>query len=437
MLRSLIASWPLFFGLFLIMIGNGLLVFMLGVRASNAGFGTFISSIMMGGYFLGFFGGSQIVPKMLSTVGHIRTFGALSAIASAAVLMHLIKTDPILWTVMRVFTGFAYAGMYIVVESWLNAKATNETRGQMLSIYMIITMGGVGLGQITGGFDDGTAINLFLLASILVSIAVVPILISAAPAPEFAEPESVPLRHLYSISPLAMLGMGLQGMTASMTFGLGAIYATAIGLTSVQGAFFVASVTAGNMLLQYPVGRLSDIFDRRKIIMTVSLVAGLAAFGASLMGPANYWLLLVLTALYGGFSLTIYSLCIAHANDYLTPSQMVGTASTLITVNGIGAIIGPPVVGALMDVAGTQVYFWIIALIHAVLVGLALLRMSVSASVPVLAQGPFVAVPEVGTAVAATLNPESAWDEEDDDTDQQATLFEDNPYLQMPAAAQD
>ena len=123
MLRSLIASWPLFFGLFLIMIGNGLLIFMLGVRASNAGFGTFISSIMMGGYFLGFFGGSQIVPKMLSTVGHIRTFGALSAIASAAVLMHLIKTDPILWTVMRVFTGFAYAGMYIVVESWLNAKA--------------------------------------------------------------------------------------------------------------------------------------------------------------------------------------------------------------------------------------------------------------------------------------------------------------------------
>jgi MFS family permease len=191
------------------------------------------------------------------------------------------------------------------------------------------------------------------------------------------------------------------------------------------------------MLLQYPVGRLSDIFDRRKIIMTVSLVAGLAAFGASLMGPANYWLLLVLTALYGGFSLTIYSLCIAHANDYLTPSQMVGTASTLITVNGIGAIIGPPVVGALMDVAGTQVYFWIIALIHAVLVGLVLLRMSVSSSVPVLAQGPFVAVPEVGTAVAATLNPESAWDEEDDDTDQQATLFEDNPYLQMPAAAQD
>jgi len=437
MLRSLIASWPLFFGLFLIMIGNGLLIFMLGVRASNAGFGTFISSIMMSGYFVGFFGGSQIVPKLLSTVGHIRTFGALSAIASAAVLVHLLKTDPVLWTVMRVFTGFAYAGMYIVVESWLNAKATNDSRGQMLSIYMIITMGGLGLGQITGGLDDGAAISLFLLASILVSIAVVPILISVSPAPEFAEPESVSMRRLYSISPLAMVGMGLQGVTAAMTFGLGAVYATAIGLTSVQAAVFVASVTIGNMILQYPIGKLSDVFDRRKIIMIVSAVAGISAFGASLMGPSHYWILLVLTALYGGFSLTIYSLCIAHANDYLTPSQMVGTASTLITVNGIGAIIGPPLVGALMDISGTQIYFVMIALIHAVLVAMALVRMSVRAAVPVQAQGPFIAVPEVGTAVAATLNPEAAWSEEDDDSDPQAPLFEDNPYLQITPTSQD
>ena len=431
MLRSLIASWPLFFGLFLIMIGNGLLVFMLGVRANNAGFSTFISSIMMGGYFFGFFGGSQIVPKLLSSVGHIRTFGALSAIASAAVLMHLVKTDPYLWTAMRVFTGFAYAGMYIVVESWLNAKATNETRGQMLSIYMIITMGGLGLGQISGGFDNGITSQLFLLASILVSIAVVPILLTASPAPEFAEPESVSMRRLYSISPLAMLGMVLQGMTASMTFGLGAIYATMIGLTSFQAALFASSVTIGNMLLQYPVGRLSDIFDRRKVIMLVAGMAGISAFSASFLGPSHFWVLVILTALYGGFSLTIYSLCIAHANDYLTPSQMVGTASTLITVNGIGAIVGAPLVGGLIDIAGAQIYFIVVALIHGLLVGLVLVRMSIRPSVPIQAQGPFIAVPEIGTAVVASLNPEAAWSEEENDVDNQASLFEDNPYLQI------
>ena len=143
MFRSLMSSWPLFFGLLLIMIGNGILVFLLGVRASSAGFTTTISGLMMGGYFVGFFGGSHFVPKILHDVGHFRTFGALSAIASAAVLVHIIAVDPVLWTVMRMFTGFAYAGMYIVVESWLNDKSTNETRGQMLAVYMIITMAGL------------------------------------------------------------------------------------------------------------------------------------------------------------------------------------------------------------------------------------------------------------------------------------------------------
>ena len=151
MFRSLLSSWPLFFGLLLIMIGNGLLVFLLGVRASAAGFSTTVSGLMMGGYFIGFFGGSRYVPRILQEVGHIRTFGALSAIASAAVLVHIISVDPVLWTVMRLFTGFAYAGMYIVVESWLNDKSTNETRGQMLAVYMIITMAGLSAGQLMGG----------------------------------------------------------------------------------------------------------------------------------------------------------------------------------------------------------------------------------------------------------------------------------------------
>jgi len=433
MIRSLLSSWPLFFGLFLIMIGNGLLLFLLGVRASEAGFGTTISGIMMGGYYLGFFGGSQLVPKMLSDVGHIRTFGALSAIASSAVLLHLIAVDPVLWSVMRIFTGFAYAGMYIVVESWLNAKATNETRGQILSVYMIITMGGMSLGQVAGGFDDGISAVLFISASVLVSVAVVPILISVAPAPEFSEPESVSLRRLYDISPLAMIGMLLAGLTASMTFGVGAVYAASIGLSTKQGALFLASATIGNMLLQYPVGRLSDILDRRQVIMIVAAAASLAAVGASLMGPQNYWPLVVLMACYGGFSMTIYSLCHAHANDYLTPSQMVGTASTLITVNGIGAIIGPPLVGTLMEIAGSGIYFLLIAGIHLVLIVLVLLRMRARAPVPALAQGPFVAVPEAGTAVAATLNPEAAWTEENDLPEKGPNTLEDNPYLSMPA----
>lgn len=432
MIRSLVASWPLFFGLLMIMTGNGLLLLLLGVRATNEGFSALMSGIMMGGYFLGFFGGSTIVPNLLLSVGHIRTFGALSAIASAAVLLHLLYTDPLLWTVLRVFTGFSYAGMYIVVESWLNEKSTNETRGQMLAIYMIITMGGMGAGQMLGGTDDGQSVLLFLIASVLVSLAVVPILLTAAKAPEFNTPDPVPIRRLYSISPLALVGMFLQGITASMTFGVGAVYATAIGMNSYQASLFMASVTIGNMIMQYPVGRLSDYLDRRFVILLVAVIAGAAAAGASLFSVDQFWMLLLLTALYGGFSLTIYSLCIAHANDYLTPSQMVSTASTLITINGVGAIIGSPVVGALMGIFSPIAFFLAIAAVHLGLAGFVLVRMFARPAVPAEAQGPFIAVPEVGTVVAAQLNPETAWTETDEDELAATNPLADNPYLELP-----
>lgn len=433
MFRSLLSSWPLFFGLLLIMVGNGILAFLLGVRASNAGFSNTISGFMMGAYFLGFFGGSIVVPKILSDVGHIRTFGALSAIASATILVHLLTESALLWSIMRLFSGFAYAGMYIVVESWLNEKSTNKTRGQMLSIYMIITMAGISLGQLIGGLDDGITTLFFLLASILVSVAVVPILITASRAPEFSAPESVSLRRLYKISPLAMVSMMLQGMTAGMTFGMGAVYATAIGMSPKQGSIFLASVTIANMFMQYPVGRLSDFFDRRLIIVIVAAISGVTALGASFFGIENYWTLIFLTAIYGGFSLTIYSLSIAHANDYLSPSQMIGTASTLIMVNGIGAIAGPPLVAVLMDVVGNYSYFLLSALIHFMVVLFALVRMRARASVPAEAQGPFVMVPEAGTAVVATLNPEVAWTETESVHASVADPLQNNPYLPIPA----
>ncbi|MGB0756116.1 MAG: MFS transporter [Candidatus Puniceispirillaceae bacterium] len=429
MFRSLLTSWPLFFGLLLIMIGNGLMVLVLGIRASEAGFGSVISGIMMGGYFAGFFGGSAIVPRFLRDVGHIRTFGALAAIASAAVILHLIAVDPVLWTFLRIIAGFSYAGMYIVVESWLNEKSTNETRGQMLAIYMIITMAGMSGGQVLGGIYDITTVTPFLLASVLVSIAVVPILLTAARAPDFTSPDPVSIRRLYQISPLALIGMLLQGLTASMAFGIGAIYATDIGMTESQASLFMAAFTLGNMLLQYPVGRLSDLFDRRVMILVIALGAGIAASFAASLSAQQFWILVIVTALYGGLSLTIYSLCIAHANDYLTPSQMVSTASTLITINGIGAIFGSPLIGFVMQITAPSAFFWVIALVHFGLAGFVLLRMLSRPSVPADAQAPFVAVPEIGTAVAVQLNPETPY--------QPTEAFEvedplsDNPYLDI------
>ncbi|MGC6517269.1 MAG: MFS transporter [Candidatus Puniceispirillaceae bacterium] len=420
------ASWTLFFGLALIMIGNGVQLVLLGVRASEAGFTNLVSGLVMGGYFLGLFIGSLIVPQFLSRVGHIRVFGALASIASAAVLLHIILINPLLWGLTRILSGFAYAGMYIVVESWLNDSATNKTRGQILSLYLIITMGGMGIGQMLAGLDDGQSATLFLVASVAVSVAVVPILITVGKAPDFSVTEATSLRRLFQISPLAFVGMALQGVVAAMMFGMGSVYGTRIGLTPPQVALFMVSVTVGSLVLQYPVGRLSDVIDRRVVILIVTMVSGVFASAGLFFGASQFWILLTIMGLYGGLSLTLYSLCIAHANDFLSPAQMVGTASALIMVNGAGSVIGSPLVALAMDVVGDYGYYGIIASTHFILGIFVLLRMTRRESVPNEAQGPFVAVPDAGTAVGITLNPETAWIEDD------ANMAEDDPLADNP-----
>ena len=264
-------------------------------------------------------------------------------------------------------------------------------------------------------------------------MAVVPILVTASQAPEFSEPETVPLRRLFQISPLAFVGMGLQGFAASMIFGMGAVFANIIGMTNQQGSIFLASFTIANVVMQYPIGRMSDRFDRRLVILIVASISALAAAIASIVGLTNYWTLLGLTAIFGGFSMTIYSLCIAHANDYLSPSQMVGTASALITVNGIGAIFGPPIIAALVDLFGSYMFFAMLSAVHIGLGLFVLARMYMREAVPAEAQGPFIAVPDQGTAVAASLNPETAWSELDPELVATEDPLTDNPYLDMPS----
>ena len=429
MFTSLLSSWTIFFGLSLIMIGNGMQQVLLALRATEAGYTNLMAGIMLGGYFLGLFLGSIFVPRLLGNVGHIRIFGALAAVASAAVLVHVMYEDPILWALLRVASGVAYAGMYIIVESWLNDKATNETRGQILSIYMIITMASLGAGQMLTGLDDGQSLTLFLLASVLVSIAVVPILVTAARAPDFSEPERISLRRAYEISPLAMVGMLMQGMSAAMLFGMGPVYGNRIGLSAAEVSLFIAATNIGVLLLQYPLGRLSDRLDRRIVIGATAGLAGIVACLAAFVSASDFWLLILVIIAYGGLNLTCYSLFLAHANDYLTPSQMVSTASALIMVNGMGAVVGSPLVAGMMDIFGNVAYFLMLGLSNFIVFGFALIRMMMRAPVPAEAQGPFVAMPEAGTATAVALNPEAAWEEESGSPEAEPDPLEDNPYF--------
>jgi len=411
MQAALLSSWTLFFGIFLIMAGNGLQGVLLGTRAEQLAFGDLTTGFVMSGYFFGFLIGSNLVPRMVNRVGHVRVFGALAGLASSSILVHAMFDLPWLWMLMRVITGFAYSGMYIVSESWINDKADNKTRGSLLSIYMIISMLGLILGQMllsAGEPDDAT---LFLIVSILVSIAVIPILMTAAQVPEIHEPEKISLFRVYHVSPLAVIGMGFNGMTSAVIFGMGAVYANKLGMPLNKVALFMSSIMVGALLLQYPIGKLSDIFDRRTVILVVQILATVTALFGFVSENIDFSMLLLAGLVYGGVHTPLYSLYIAHANDYLTPKQIIATSSMLVLINGVGAVLGAPIVGYCMKIFGPSAFFPTMAVMHFIMTGIVIIRMQIREAMPVEAQAPFVAVPERATAIATSLLPEAEWTE--------------------------
>ena len=271
-------SWALFLGLGLIMLGGGLQGSLLALRASIEGFGLASTGLVMSGYYIGLLIGATIVPKFVGRVGHIRSFGAMASLASTSILLHAVFVDPLTWWVMRFVTGFAYAGLFIVSESWLNDASENETRGQMMSFYMLISLAGMAGGQFMLNIAAPSSYELFVLISVLVSIAVIPILLSVSRAPDFNTFVSVSVFQLYKVSPLGVVGMLLTGVVMGAVFGMGAVYAANVGLSVREISFFMGSVVLGGAVLQYPVGRLSDLFNRRQVIITTSACCAAAAF---------------------------------------------------------------------------------------------------------------------------------------------------------------
>lgn len=439
MMTALKLSWALFLGLTLIMIGNGLGGSLVGVRTQVEDFGNTLTGLVMAGYFLGFFIGSIIVPRMMARVGHVRVFGALTALASLTILIYPLFIDPYVWTAMRVLTGVSYAGLYIVVESWLNEKATNDTRGQMLAIYLVVSSLGVAGGQLLLNLYDPANFELFTVVSVLISLAAVPVLVSAARAPDFEAPESLGPLRLYKVSPLGTIGMVLVGMTAGILIGMGPAYGFKMYGTEFASLFMTA-IFVGGFLFTWPIGKLSDIFDRRTVIVcVVAACVGVGIFGLFFQDPAalnqlqtyqrfysfdgsgilnDANILLLVALVFGGMALPLYSLCIAHTNDHLTTKQMVAASSTLIMANGLGAMVGPSIAGLAMDMVGTPGYFWALIAVNVIFVIFGLYRMSRRPAIAAEEQGSFVAVDSRMTVVATTaLNPEVEWPETEQDAD--------------------
>lgn len=354
------SSWALLLGMMLLMVGNGLQGSLMGVRGGIEGFSTYELALITSGYFLGFLGGSRMAPNFIQRVGHVRVFAALGSFISAVLILYPVMTNPWAWVVLRVIFGFSISGVYVTAESWLNNASSNETRGQALSVYMVVQMVGIVAAQGLLNVADPAGYILFIIPSVLVSIAFAPILLSVSPTPAFGATRQMSFSDLYKVSPLGVVGMFLLGGVFSAQFGMSAVYGTEAGLSVAQISVFVSSIFIGAMLLQVPIGWISDRIDRRILILCVSAVAGVAALVAWAFG-GYFPVLLACAFVIGGMTNPLYALLIAYTNDYLDPDDMAGASGGLLFVNGLGAIAGPVMTGWLMTTFGPPGFWLIIA----------------------------------------------------------------------------
>ena len=417
MLQVLSSAWALLLGIGLLMVGNGMQGTLLGIRGEIEGFSTLEMSIVMSAYFAGFLGGSQMAPGMIRRVGHVRVFAALASLISAVMILYPTFAEVWLWTLGRVLIGFCFSAVYVTAESWLNNAATNENRGQALSLYMIVQTAGIVVAQgllLTG---DPSGYVLFVIPSILVSIAVTPILLSISPTPSFASTKPMSLKSLFRVSPLGCVGMFLLGGVFSAQFGMASVYGAKAGLSVAQISMFVAMFFIGSMVLQYPIGWTSDRMDRRLLVIAVSGVGAVGSLLGMLLGH-NFMILLVSAFVVGGMSNPLYSLLIAHTNDFLKHDDMASASGGLIFINGLGAISGPIITGYMMDAVGPGGFYLFTAALFVVLMTYAAYRSTRRKGISVSDTSAFVSVAPSATSVALDAAQEysSVADHDDENT---------------------
>jgi len=325
-------------------------------------------------YFAGFTIGALVLPRIIVSVGHVRTFAGFAAIASMTALLHLAFVEPFAWIPLRLITGFAYAGMILATESWLNAHALPSTRGQLLSIFGIVSMGSWAIGQALLNVAPPVDVTLFLIVSLLISAAVVPITLLPSHPPAQVAQEPVAFRDLVRVSPLPAAGAFLAGLAIGGFWGLGPNFAQRIGLGVGGISAFMAAVLGGTLVLQWPLGWLSDRVPRSFVIAGAALASAAAAIGVALAVDAPLAVLLAAGALFGGFGIPIYSLCLAVANDDLPAGRLLGTARALLLLNGIGTAAGPLIGGTAMTILGPGGLFLYAAALLTLLAALAIAR---------------------------------------------------------------
>ncbi|KQS96511.1 MULTISPECIES: MFS transporter [unclassified Rhizobium] len=365
MLASLRSVFSLMLSTSLMMVGFGLASYVLPVRSVAEGWSTLVISWIATGYTLGFTISCVITPKFVARVGHVRVFAALITLLSVAILMCGLVVDWRAWIFFRAISGFAISGSYLVIESWLNERVTNENRGMLFSLYLITTMLGTIGGQYLVPLGDPTNSSLFILCGVLFSLALLPTALSssAMPAPPTQAKFDVP--GLYRRSPVAVVGAFLAGAMSGAWLNLGGVFTQKIGLSTAEGATLLAALLAGSAVSQIPIGRTSDRMDRRIVMVGCGIVGVISCLAMVAFVGAGPLVLYVIAAFVGSVLFPIYALNVAHANDLARPNEYVEVSSGMMITYGMGTISGPLMVGPVMDKFGPASLFLVLAIYFA------------------------------------------------------------------------
>lgn len=407
MTRTLSQIASLLIGIGIVQLGNGLLTTVVSLRMTYEGFSTEMAGFIMSCYFAGQMLASRTIPDVIARVGPVRAFAAAAAILAAAALSHILLVTAIAWIILRTATGYGMAGVNMVAESWLNTRATKENRGQILAFYMITVYLMTGLGQFLLNLDSPSGYELFALATVLLTLGLVPVALTNSPAPSFGDRSTLKLRQLYRLSPLGLAGVLATGFVNSAFYGLGPIFANKIGLGDFDVSVFMGATIISGLAMQWPVGKLSDKYDRRLVLMGVFFAVAAACIAMVTVLRVHPAWTLVVACIYGGLSFTTYSLSVAHACDFLEPKDMAKAASSFVFIYCIGAVLGPMAASWFMSATGAQGLFIYAALINAALGVFAIYRMFQRPTVPKDQRAPFVAMPQ-NTPVVQMMAPRPA-----------------------------
>jgi len=369
------------------MIAHGLQGNLMGIRSVIEEFNFIATGMMMSGYYVGYFVGSDLAPKLVSRVGHIRVFAAFASLASLSILIIVAYVNPIVWTFARFVTGMAVVSCFVVAESWLNDQANNRTRGKILSIYMIVTFVGLAIGMLLLNFDSPENYKPFILVSILLSIALVPILLTKRKAPKFKKIGTLKLKELYKISPLGFVSAFCTGTIHSVLFTLSAVYAATMNFSIFEISLLLFLITIAGAISQWPIGYFSDRFDRRIVIVVCTIVGAvfcvlsIIASGDTLqyinvvVDPGvDKLMFFIFVTVYAGASLSLYPLNIAHTNDFVPKEKFVASGGGLNLVFGLGAMGGPIICSIFMNKYGPNSFFMFLLIFHVIIAIFALYR---------------------------------------------------------------